>query len=62
MPRAVQVQFRYAYVCDEEGVKVLDVTDLAKPVPVSADAAAGRPQHLPGPRPTPTSRPARTAW
>ena len=30
-PRAVQVQFRYAYACDEEGVKVLDVTDLAHP-------------------------------
>src|SRR5262249_14769242 len=34
-PRAVQVQFRYGYVCDEEGVKVLDVTDLTKPRPVS---------------------------
>ena len=34
-PDAVQVQFRYAFVCDEEGVKVLDVTDLAQP-------AAGR--------------------
>ena len=32
-PRAVQVQFRYAYLCDEEGVKVLDVTDLSQPVP-----------------------------
>lgn len=32
-PRAVQVQFRYAYLCDEEGIKVLDVTDLAKPIP-----------------------------
>jgi hypothetical protein len=32
---SVQVQFRYAYACDEEGVKVLDVTDLAKPVPVA---------------------------
>jgi hypothetical protein len=31
-PRAVQVQFRYAYLCDEEGIKVLDVTDLATPV------------------------------
>ncbi len=29
------VQFRYAYVCDEEGIKVLDITDLAHPVPVS---------------------------
>jgi hypothetical protein len=33
-PHAVQVQFRYAFVCDEEGVKVLDVTDLADPKPV----------------------------
>jgi hypothetical protein len=32
---AVQVQFRYAYVCDEEGIKVFDVTDLAHPKPVS---------------------------
>jgi hypothetical protein len=33
-PHAVQVQFRYAFVCDGEGVKVFDVTDLARPVPV----------------------------
>jgi hypothetical protein len=33
--KSVQVQFRYAYACDEEGIKVLDVTDLAKPVPVA---------------------------
>jgi hypothetical protein len=33
--KSVQVQFRYAYACDEEGVKVMDVTDLAKPVPVA---------------------------
>jgi hypothetical protein len=31
-PCAVQVQFRYGYVCDEEGIKVLDVTNLAVPV------------------------------
>jgi hypothetical protein len=35
-PRAVQVQFRYAYACDLEGIKVLDVTDLAHPRPVTA--------------------------
>ncbi len=35
-PRAVQVQFRYAYACDAEGVKVLDVTDMAHPRFVSA--------------------------
>jgi hypothetical protein len=34
-PTAVQVQFRYAFVCDHEGLKVLDVTDLATPVLVS---------------------------
>jgi hypothetical protein len=33
--KAVAVQFRYAFVADEEGVKVLDVTDLAKPKPIS---------------------------
>jgi hypothetical protein len=35
-PRAAQVQFRYAYACDAEGIKVLDVTDLAHPQPVSS--------------------------
>jgi hypothetical protein len=30
-PRAVAVQFRYAFVADRDGLKVLDVTDLAKP-------------------------------
>jgi hypothetical protein len=34
-PHAVQFQFRYGYVCDEEGIKVLDATDLAKPKTVS---------------------------
>jgi hypothetical protein len=34
-PGAVQVQFRYGFVCDEYGVNVLDVTDLAHPKPVS---------------------------
>jgi hypothetical protein len=29
---SVQVQFRYAFVTDHEGVKVFDVTDLAAPV------------------------------
>ena len=33
-PKAIQVQFRYCYVCDEEGIKVLDVTHLDRPVPV----------------------------
>ncbi len=32
-PHAVQVQFRYAFLCDAEGLKVLDVTNLARPRP-----------------------------
>jgi hypothetical protein len=31
-PKCSYAQFRYCYVCDEEGVKVLDITDLAHPV------------------------------
>ncbi len=34
-PNAVQFQFRYGYVCDEEGLKVLDVTDPAKPMVIN---------------------------
>jgi hypothetical protein len=34
-PHAIQAQFRYAFLCDHDGVVVLDVTDLAKPEPVS---------------------------
>ena len=30
-PRGVQIQFRYAFVVDREGLKVLDVTSLEKP-------------------------------
>jgi hypothetical protein len=30
-PTDVQIQFRYAFVCDAEGVKVLNATDLARP-------------------------------
>ncbi len=33
--RDVAVQFRYAFVCDCEGVKVLDITDPCRPTPVS---------------------------
>ncbi|MGA2420937.1 MAG: hypothetical protein ABSG69_12700, partial [Candidatus Acidiferrum sp.] len=33
-PHAVAVQFRYAFVVDADGMKVLDVTDLAQPKPV----------------------------
>ncbi len=34
-PHAVQVQFRYGFVCDEQGVKVIDTTHLAQPHYVS---------------------------
>lgn len=34
-PRGIAVQFRYAFVVDRYGVKVLDVTDLAHPKAVS---------------------------
>jgi hypothetical protein len=30
-PKAVQVQFRFGFVCDDEGVKVIDATDPSKP-------------------------------
>jgi hypothetical protein len=33
-PRGIAVQFRYAFVVDRRGMKVLDVTDLAHPKPV----------------------------
>ena len=44
----IAVQFRYAFVVDRQGLKVLDVTDLAQPKPV-ANALVPlrrRPQHL----------------
>jgi len=34
-PVTVQVQFRYAFVGDQEGLKVLDVSDLSNPQPVT---------------------------
>ncbi len=34
-PVAFQAQFRYGIVCDCDGLKVLDITDLAHPRPVS---------------------------
>jgi len=33
-PRGIAIQFRYAFVVDSDGMKVLDVTDLAHPQPV----------------------------
>ena len=34
-PRGIAVQFRYAFLVDRDGLKVLDVTDLAQPKPVA---------------------------
>ena len=39
-PRGVAVQFRYAFVVDRYGLKVLDVTDLAHPKPVETGKVA----------------------
>ncbi|WP_020473488.1 hypothetical protein [Zavarzinella formosa] len=32
-PKSIQVQFRYGFVVDEEGIKLLDVTELGNPIP-----------------------------
>ncbi len=34
-PSGIAVQFRYAFVVDRDGMKVLDVTDLAQPMPIA---------------------------
>jgi hypothetical protein len=34
-PRGVQIQFRYAFVVDRDGLKVLDVTALDRPRPIA---------------------------
>jgi hypothetical protein len=39
-PRGLAIQFRYAFVVDREGMKVLDVTHLAQPKPVPGAAVA----------------------
>ncbi len=39
-PRGIAVQFRYAFVVDRYGLKVLDVTDLAHPKPVEKGKVA----------------------
>jgi hypothetical protein len=39
-PRGIAVQFRYAFVVDRYGMKVLDVTDLAHPVPLENSKVA----------------------
>jgi hypothetical protein len=38
-PRAVQIQFRYAFVADREGLKVVDVTSPARPRATAARVA-----------------------
>jgi hypothetical protein len=39
-PRGVAVQFRYAFVVDSRGLKVLDITHLDRPVPVAGAEVA----------------------
>src|SRR5262249_20907485 len=39
-PRAVAVQFRYAFVVDREGLKILSVADLAQPKPIDSSKIA----------------------
>ncbi|MFM8539092.1 MAG: hypothetical protein ACKOES_13660 [Planctomycetaceae bacterium] len=34
-PTSVEIQFRHAFVCDAEGLKTFDITDLAAPVPLA---------------------------
>ena len=33
-PRCVAIQFRYAFVTDDDGLKVLDITEPTRPIPV----------------------------
>ena len=33
-PRCVAIQFRYAFVTDDDGLKVLDITEPTRPVPL----------------------------
>ena len=37
-PHCVAIQFRYAFVTDDDGLKVLDITDPDRPVPVPAES------------------------
>src|SRR5262249_53710932 len=34
-PRSIDIQFRYAFICDAEGLKILDTTHLEQPHVVS---------------------------
>jgi hypothetical protein len=49
-PRAVAIQFRYAFLVDRDGLKVLDVTDLAHPKPLPQSAESSHPAVNPGKR------------
>ena len=40
-PTAVAAQFRYAFVCDDDCLKVLDITDPARPKPIRKLAVPG---------------------
>jgi len=31
MPRSIEVQFQYGFLCDRDGVKIFDTTELSKP-------------------------------
>ncbi|MEQ8667849.1 MAG: hypothetical protein RIC12_01670 [Pirellulales bacterium] len=33
-PTAVAAQFRYLFVCDHDGLKIMDITDLSNPMPL----------------------------
>lgn len=39
MPKRIALQFRYAFVCDADGLKVIDVTDPRKPALVVRDGS-----------------------
>ena len=44
-PRAVAIQFRYAFVTDDDGLKVLDITDPIHPVPIKSATVHLRDAH-----------------
>ena len=63
-PRSVAVQFRYAFVTDKEGLKVVDATNLAQPklIPGAMVPLEDAHNRSTSPEPTPTSPEARRAW
>ena len=44
-PRCVAIQFRYAFVTDDDGLKVLDITDPTVPIPVRGAVVPLRDAH-----------------